>query len=447
MTGDSLGDFFKGDNRSLARAISMVEDRSPAGRAILRDAFQFAGRARVIGVTGSPGSGKSSLVDRLAALYRKDSPQVGIIAVDPSSPFTGGAILGDRIRMQTLSTDPGIYIRSMATRGHLGGLAPTTADVIRLLDAAARNPILVETVGVGQDEIDIVKLADVSVVVLVPGMGDDVQALKAGIMEIGDIFVINKCDRPGVEKMERALTAVLSLAHREDGWIPPIVKTVATDGRGIEELKANIDQCYQRMQGSNERIARKMEAARDQLHRLLQEQMFKRTFGLAFADEDVASVIDKIARNEDDVYAVVERIVDRAGSKRKIDHIGIAVRSITDALKIYEGIIGLRVSGYENVEEQGVRVAMLPIGDSRIELLEPLSEESPVAKFMSKRGEGIHHIAVCVDNIESALAAFKAAGARLIDSTPRRGAENSKIAFIHPSGMHGVLLELVEHEK
>jgi LAO/AO transport system kinase len=425
----------------------MVEDRSPAGRAILRDAFQFAGRARVIGVTGSPGSGKSSLVDRLAALYRKDSPQVGIIAVDPSSPFTGGAILGDRIRMQTLSTDPGIYIRSMATRGHLGGLAPTTADVIRLLDAAARNPILVETVGVGQDEIDIVKLADVSVVVLVPGMGDDVQALKAGIMEIGDIFVINKCDRPGVEKMERALTAVLSLAHREDGWIPPIVKTVATDGRGIEELKANIDQCYQRMQGSNERIARKMEAARDQLHRLLQEQMFKRTFGLAFADEDVASVIDKIARNEDDVYAVVERIVDRAGSKRKIDHIGIAVRSITDALKIYEGIIGLRVSGYENVEEQGVRVAMLPIGDSRIELLEPLSEESPVAKFMSKRGEGIHHIAVCVDNIESALAAFKAAGARLIDSTPRRGAENSKIAFIHPSGMHGVLLELVEHEK
>jgi methylmalonyl-CoA epimerase len=175
--------------------------------------------------------------------------------------------------------------------------------------------------------------------------------------------------------------------------------------------------------------------------------MFTRTFGLAFADEDVASVIDKIARNEDDVYAVVERIVDRAGSKRKIDHIGIAVRSITDALKIYEGIIGLRVSGYENVEEQGVRVAMLPIGDSRIELLEPLSEESPVAKFMSKRGEGIHHIAVCVDNIESALAAFKAAGARRIDSTPRRGAENSKIAFIHPSGMHGVLLELVEHEK
>jgi LAO/AO transport system kinase len=447
MTGDSRGDFFKGDSRSLARAISMVEDRSPAGRAILREAFSFAGRARVIGVTGSPGSGKSSLVDRLAALYRKDSPQVGIIAVDPSSPFTGGAILGDRIRMQTLSTDPGIYIRSMATRGHLGGVAPTTADVIRLLDAADRNPILVETVGVGQDEIDIVKLADVSIVVLVPGMGDDVQALKAGIMEIGDIFVINKCDRPGVERMERALMTVLSLAHREDGWIPPIVKTIATEAQGIEELKTQIDQCYARMQGSTERLTRKREAARDQVRRLLQEQVVERTMGLAFSDNDLESVIDRIARNEEDAYAVVENIVNIQGPNRRIDHIGIAVRSIADALKVYEGILGLRVSGYEDVKEQGVRVAMLPIGDSRIELLEPLSAESPVAKFMSKRGEGIHHIAVCVDNIESALAAFKASGARLIDATPRRGAENSKIAFIHPSGMHGVLLELVEHEK
>ena len=167
--------------------------------------------------------------------------KLAIIAVDPSSPFTGGAILGDRIRMQALSTDPGVFIRSMATRGHLGGLAAATADVVRVLDAAARNPILVETVGVGQDEIDIVKLADVSVVVLVPGMGDDVQALKAGIMEIGDIFVINKCDRPGVEKMERAVSALLSLAHRQDGWIPPIVKTIATEGSGIADLKKHID--------------------------------------------------------------------------------------------------------------------------------------------------------------------------------------------------------------
>jgi LAO/AO transport system kinase len=458
----SRGDFFKGDNRSLARAITTVENRSPEGRALLRQIFPFTGHARVIGITGSPGSGKSSLVDRLAVAYRKDNPQVGVIAVDPSSPFTGGAILGDRIRMQTLSTDPGIYIRSMATRGHLGGLAPATADVIRLLDAAARDPILVETVGVGQDEIDIVKLADVSVVVLVPGMGDDVQALKAGIMEIGDIFVINKCDRPGVEKMERALMAVLSLAHREDGWIPPIVKTVATEGRGVEELKTQIDACIARMQGGVERLARRREAAREQLVRLVQERVVEQTLAAAFEGDALISVIDRIARNEEDAHTVVERLIaspspsgrrwpegpdEGRSSGRKVDHIGIAVQSISQALKVYEGILGLKVSAYEDVEEQGVRVAMLPLGDSRIELLEPLHANSPIAKFMAKRGEGIHHIAICVDNIELALDGFKAAGARLIDSTPRRGAGNSKIAFIHPAGMHGVLLELVEHEK
>jgi len=184
-------DFFNGDKRALARAISLVENRAPEGIALLQQVFPYTGQARVLGITGSPGAGKSSLVDRLAATYRAENTQIGIVAVDPSSPFTGGAILGDRIRMQALATDPGVFIRSMATRGHLGGLAAATSDVIRLLDAAARNPILVETVGVGQDETDIVKFADVSVVVLVPGMGDDVQTLKAGIMEIADIFVIN----------------------------------------------------------------------------------------------------------------------------------------------------------------------------------------------------------------------------------------------------------------
>jgi len=437
------GDFFNGDTRALARAISLVENRAASGNDLLRQLFPHTGQARIIGITGSPGSGKSSLVDRLAAAYRQDSPQVGIIAVDPSSPFTGGAILGDRIRMQALSTDPGIFIRSMATRGHLGGLAAATADVIRILDAAARNPILVETVGVGQDEIDIVKLADVSVVVLVPGMGDDVQALKAGLMEIGDIFVINKCDRPGVEKMEHAVSALLSLAHRPDGWIPPIVKTVATEGSGIADLKKHIDHYVDRF-GAEQRLTRKREAARYQLTGLLRERLLQNALDAAFPGNELDHVLDRIARHEEDPYAVVESVV---GSNRKIDHIGIAVQSIQAALKLYEGILGLKVSAYEDVEEQGVRVAMLPLGDSRIELLEPLHADSPVAKFMSKRGEGIHHISVSVDNIESALERFKASGARLIDSSPRRGAGNSKIAFIHPAGMHGVLLELVEHEK
>src|SRR6188508_213556 len=278
----SRRDFFNGDTRALARAISLVEDRAPAGEILLRQMFDHTGQASIIGVTGSPGSGKSSLVDRLAAAYRTDSAHVGVIAVDPSSPFTGGAILGDRIRMQALSTDPGIFIRSMATRGHLGGLAAATADVIRVLDAAARHPILVETVGVGQDEIDIVKLADVSVVVLVPGMGDDIQALKAGIMEIGDIFVINKCDRPGVEKMERMLTTMLSLAHREDGWVPPIVKTIATEGSGTDDLRKHIDSYLQRSANTDRLLARKREAARHQLIRLLHERLVQNALDAAF---------------------------------------------------------------------------------------------------------------------------------------------------------------------
>jgi len=437
-------DFFSGDTRALARAISMVEDRSPAGSALLQQIFSHTGQARIIGITGSPGVGKSSLVDRLAAAYRQQCPQVGVIAVDPSSPFTGGAILGDRIRMQALATDPGIFIRSMATRGHLGGLAPATADVIRVLDAAGRDPILVETVGVGQDEIDIVKLADVSVVVLVPGMGDDIQALKAGIMEIGDIFVINKSDRPGVEKMERAILALLSLAHRADGWIPPIVKTAATEGRGIEDLKTQIDAYAVRFGNSDQNLVRRREAARHQLVGLLRERLLQDALDSAFPGNEFEQVLDRIARHEEDPHATVESMTR---AKRRIDHVGIAVRSIDEALKLYTGVIGLRVSGYEDVDDQGVRVAMLPIGDSRIELLEPLHAGSPIEKFMAKRGEGIHHIAVCVDNIESALERFKAAGARLIDASPRRGAGNSRVAFIHPAGMHGVLLELVEHEK
>ena len=440
----SRRDFFNGDTRALARAISLVEDRAPAGETLLRQMFDHTGQASIIGVTGSPGSGKSSLVDRLAAAYRTDSAHVGVIAVDPSSPFTGGAILGDRIRMQALSTDPGIFIRSMATRGHLGGLAAATADVIRVLDAAARHPILVETVGVGQDEIDIVKLADVSVVVLVPGMGDDIQALKAGIMEIGDIFVINKCDRPGVEKMEHALGTILSLAHREDGWVPPIVKTIATEGSGTDDLRKHIDSYLQRSANTDRLLARKREAARHQLIRLLHERLVQNALDAAFPGSALDHVLDSIARHETDPYAVLDTVM---GSNSKIDHIGIAVRSIQDVLKLYEGVLELRVSGYEDVEDQGVRVAMLPIGESRIELLEPLRPDSPIEKFMSKRGEGIHHISVCVENIESALERFKAAGVRLIDSTPKRGAGNSKIAFIHPAGMHGVLLELVEHEK
>src|SRR5262245_35432655 len=254
MRDQLLQDFHKGDTRALSRIITLVENRSPDSLALLQQLFPLTGKCRVVGVTGSPGAGKSTLVDRLASAYRQEGKKLGIVAVDPSSPFTGGAILGDRIRMQAPSVDPGVYIRSMATRGNLGGLSAATADVVGVLDAAGKDPVIVETVGVGQDEIDIVRLADISIVVLVPGMGDDVQALKAGIMEIGDIFVINKCDRPGVEKMERAVLAMLSLAHRSDGWQPPVVKTVATEGGGIDELVSTIQRYYSFFENSAERV-------------------------------------------------------------------------------------------------------------------------------------------------------------------------------------------------
>jgi LAO/AO transport system kinase len=304
-----LDNFFKGDVRALARIITQVENRSTHSLELLQKLFLHTGRSQVIGVTGSPGSGKSSLVDRLAVAYRKRGNNIGIVAVDPSSPFTGGAILGDRIRMQTLGIDPGVYIRSMATRGHLGGLATATGDVVSVLDAAGKNPVLVETVGVGQDEIEIVKLADISLVVLVPGMGDDIQALKAGIMEIGDIFVINKCDRPGVEKMERAILAMLSLAHRSDGWLPPIVKTVATKGEGIEELMQAITSCSEFFQSASLRIERKRQAARQRLMTLLEERLLQAVVERAFPGDEINAVVDAIVRREKDPYSVVDEII------------------------------------------------------------------------------------------------------------------------------------------
>jgi LAO/AO transport system kinase len=312
MESALLQDLFNGDIRALARVITTVENRAPESFEILKQLYPRSGRSQIIGVTGSPGVGKSSLVDRLAVVYREQNKKIGVIAVDPSSPFTGGAILGDRIRMQTLGVDPNIYIRSMATRGNLGGLAATTADVATVLDAAGRNPILVETVGVGQDEVEIVKLADISVVVLVPGMGDDIQALKAGIMEIGDIFVINKCDRPGVEKMERAIVSMLSLAHRADGWTPPIVKTVATEAQGIAELVEKIDDCRRFFETSTLRAEKKRETARQRLMTQLQERLVSAAVQQVFANGDLDRIAAEIADRKQDPYSIVENIVQNA---------------------------------------------------------------------------------------------------------------------------------------
>src|SRR3954463_565722 len=241
---------FSGDPRSVARAITTVERGAADAAELMKAVFPKTGNALVIGITGSPGAGKSSLVDKLAFHYKNNGERVGIVCIDPSSPFSGGAILGDRIRMATLGLDKNIFIRSMATRGNLGGLSRATVDAVAILDSAGFDKVIVETVGVGQDEVEIVKTADVSVVVLVPGMGDDIQAIKAGIMEIGDVFVVNKADRPGADRTVTEVTMMMSLVEEHGDWIPPIVKTVASTHNGTEDLDAAIAKHFDYIQSS-----------------------------------------------------------------------------------------------------------------------------------------------------------------------------------------------------
>lgn len=301
-----------GDARALARAISTVENRSPGWSELLKALFPHSGHARILGLTGPPGAGKSTLVDHLARHYRKQNQTVGIIAVDPTSPYTGGAILGDRIRMQEHFSDPGIYIRSMATRGSLGGLARSTADVATVLDAAGRDLIMIETVGVGQDEVDIVRLADITVVILVPGMGDDVQTIKAGIMEIADIFVINKSDRDGAERVEREIRALQSLAVRGDKWTPPIVKTVASQGIGVGDLAEAIRDYEAYLQKENLILQKKAQNWQDRLVEMLRDAFLEKAHA-QLGNGAVAGYATEIAEHKRDPYELVEEIVGKLG--------------------------------------------------------------------------------------------------------------------------------------
>ncbi len=311
MTTPTLSErVLAGDVRAVARAISLVEDESADGAALIQQIFAHTGRAYLVGVTGPPGAGKSTLVDRMTTELRASGRTVGVIAIDPTSPFTGGALLGDRVRMQAHAGDAGVFIRSMATRGHLGGLARATGDAALVLDAAGRDTILVETVGVGQDEIEIVRTADVSIVTLVPGSGDDVQALKAGVMEIADIFVVNKADRDGADRAAASLEAMLSLQTYGPGeWRPPVLQTEATTGRGVAELLATVERF--RVQTEAERGNRRRSRAEFRVRELLARRFLRDVEEHVLAEGEFDALMTRIAARELDPYTAVEQIFSR----------------------------------------------------------------------------------------------------------------------------------------
>lgn len=388
---DAVGEMIErlraGDVRALARAISLVEDGSPLASKLVRACRRYAGDALRIGVTGPPGAGKSTLVDQMARWLRQEGKIVGVVAVDPSSPYTGGALLGDRIRMQEFSGDAGVYIRSMASRGAKGGLAAAVADVSVMMEAAGRQAILIETMGVGQDEVEIAGLADVTVLVLVPGMGDEVQSLKAGVMEVADIFVVNKSDRDGAEQVAAEILAMQGLATDCDELVSPVVRTIATSGVGIKELMNAV----QRLAG--------------------QKPLRNRKTGF-------------------DVHRV------------QLDHLGVAVKSIAAARGFYEAL-GLSVSDEETVEHEQVRTAMLPLGESRIELLEATEENSTIGRFLARRGEGLHHVALHVDDVDVMFEKLRSQGMRLASDEVTVGAGGHRYFFVHPVSTGGVLVEIV----
>ena len=306
-----------GDPRAIARAISLIENEDPQAAALVREIFGKTGRAYVIGVTGPPGAGKSTLVDRMTADIRGRGRTVGVLTVDPTSPFTGGAVLGDRLRMQGHANDEGVFIRSMATRGHLGGLARATGDAALVLDAAGKEIIVIETVGVGQDEVDIIRTADVSIVTLVPGTGDDVQALKAGIMEIADIFVVNKADRDDADRLVAAIESNLMLQTfgpgEEADWRPPILKTVATNGTGVPELVETIWRF--RRQAEPKQAARRRQRSEFRLREVVAQRFMNHLERAVLKPGELDAMVERVATRAIDPYTAADELISRAGLK------------------------------------------------------------------------------------------------------------------------------------
>ena len=413
-----------GETRALARAVSLVEDGAAEAGELLglcREALKDSPRAFRVGITGPAGAGKSTLVDGLTRELRRQGRRVGIVAVDPSSPYSGGAILGDRIRLSELAGDAGVYMRSMATRGHLGGLARATEDVLAVIEASGKDVLLIETTGVGQGEIEVVGLADAVAVVLVPGMGDAVHSLKAGVLEIASVFVLNKADSPGMERLEEEIGEMIGLSAvvSSEEKAPAVLKTVATTGEGVAELLAELDS----LAGDGRRTAGPKGPFQS---------------GVLMPGMNPRPTLKTNALEANTLQANTSSIDGAV-----LDHLGIAVRSIADSQGLYLAL-GVSVSGIEEVVQERVRVMMLRVGESRIELLEATEADSAVRRFIAKRGEGLHHIALRVSDLAAAVDKLKAQGVRLVSEAVQVGAGGHRYVFVHPSSANGVLLELVE---
>ncbi len=305
---DLMKEFWNGSRRALARAITIVEDEREGFEDIMKDIYHHTGRAQVIGVTGAPGAGKSTLSDNLVKFYREQGKTVGVVAIDPTSPFSGGALLGDRIRMNDLTLDQGVFIRSMGTRGSLGGLSRKTADAVKLLDAFGLDVILIETVGVGQSEVDIVKNADTTLVVLVPGLGDDIQAIKAGILEIGDVFCINKCDRDGADRLNVEIEMMLDLGEAQE-WRPPITRTIASQGEGVKDVIDALADHRKYLEESGLMEVRRRERVRSEMLEMIHDQVSRHVMKTITETGDFTNCVDQVYKRENDPFTVVDSIV------------------------------------------------------------------------------------------------------------------------------------------
>ena len=445
-----------GDRRAIARAITVVEAAGPSAAAIVKGVYHRSGRAYLVGVTGAPGVGKSTLVDRIITVLRSQGRTVGVLAVDPTSPFSGGAVLGDRVRMQAHAADPGVFVRSMATRGQLGGLARATADAAVILDASGFDLIIIETVGVGQAEIEVSRTADMSIVVTMPGSGDGVQALKAGVMEIADLFVVNKADHDGADHAVAEIETMLGLnEYGPNHWRPPVLQTRATDGGGVVDVLHTVDRFRARDPVAGRR---RRDRVCGRIRQLVSDRFLEHAEHRVLEPGAFDRLVEQVADAEVDPYTAADAVLDQAlrsasAANRtddaqpmtaSLDHIGIAVRDLDTALAFYRDALGLELGRVEEVASQHVRAQFVPVGGTALELLEATSPQSAIARSIERRGPGLHHLTFQVDDIAAVLARLKARGVRLIDQAPRAGASGSLVAFIHPSAAHGVLVELKE---